>query len=104
VRLTLILPAAMHRWYARGRWYAEGDDGVVLREATVSDLDEAARAHRVKADRHADTLARAKAKREAAMTADHERTLAILARLADHDRENAEAEAAAAAREAAYAA
>lgn len=104
VRLTLILPATMHRWYARGRWHAEGDDAIVLREATIGDLDEAARTHRAKSDKAADRRAALRAKREAADRELHERSMATLARLAAYDAENAQAEAEAAAREAAYAA
>jgi len=87
VRLTLILPASMHRWFARGRWHAEGSDGVVLAEATIGDLDEAARAHRIKAEARADRAAKAKAKAEAEAVEQHHRTVDLLARLAAMDAE-----------------
>lgn len=99
VRLTLILPAAMHRWYARGRWHAEGEDAVVIREANLGDLDEAARAHRAKADAAATRKAKARAKAEAQALVDHERTLATLARLAELDRARAAEESEAASRD-----
>lgn len=104
VRLTLILPATFDRWYSRKRWHREGDDAAVLREATISDLDEAARNH---ASREA-TLARRKAadkaRNEAADRAIHERTLATLARLAERDAARKAEEDAAAERDATYAA
>lgn len=101
VRLTLILPASAERWYSRGRWHREGDDGVLLREADIGDLDEAARAHAARAGRIADRKATVKAKREAADSATHEATMATLARLAAMDAARAAEDAAAAKREAA---
>ena len=92
VRLTLILPATVNRWFARGRWHAEGEDAVVLREATIGDLDEAARNHAAGADRIAARKAAAKAKREAEDVAQHERTMDLLARLAAMDAERAAAD------------
>lgn len=101
VLVTAILPASAHRWYARGRWHREGDDAVVLTDASIGDLDEAARAYRARMDRVLCRLQRAKdlrASREAeALTASR----ALMARLHAMDAERAEAEAEAARREAA---
>lgn len=102
VRLTLILPATMHRWYARGRWHAEGEDAVIIGEANISDLDEAARAHRAKAEAAADRKARARAKAEAEALADHERAMQTLTMMAELDAARAAEERAAEEREAAY--
>jgi hypothetical protein len=88
VRLTLILPATMKRWFARGRWHAEGADAVVLPEADLGDLDEAARAHRVKSEALASRKAAVKAKRETEDVAQHHRTMDLLARLAAMDEAN----------------
>jgi hypothetical protein len=101
VRLTLILPSAAKRWFARRRWRAELDGGIVIREATIPDLDEAAREHRATFDRHEATRERARAKRAAAEADQHRAAAAMLARLAESDAARAADEAAAAAREAA---
>lgn len=95
VRLTLILPASYDRWFSHGRWHREGDDGVVLREANIGDLDEAARAHAARAAKVADRKAVVKARREADEREQHERTAELLARLAamDEARKAADAEA-----------
>jgi len=101
VLLTAILPASAHRWYARGRWHREGDDGEVLRECDLGDLDEAVRAYRGRQSAVLMRLQRAKDRRaslEAAALAD---SRALMARLADIDAQRAADEAAAAAREAA---
>jgi hypothetical protein len=92
VRLTLILPATANRWFARGRWHREGSDGIVLRDATIGDLDEAARNHSASADRLASRKAAAKASREAAESARHAQTMDLLARLEAADAERAAAE------------
>jgi hypothetical protein len=101
VAVTAILPASVSRWFARGRWHQDGDDALVVAECSLADLDEAARAHRKLADR----VAAVKARR-AAVRAERERVAGVemrdlLARLAAHDAERAEAEAEAARREAA---
>jgi hypothetical protein len=85
VRLTLILPGTYARWYSRGRWHREGDDAVVLRDASIADLDEAARAHRAKSDALASRKAAALVKAQADAAATHERTMDLLARLAAMD-------------------
>lgn len=62
--------------------------GAELREWSATDplaAAEAARAHRAKADAVAMRKAKAKARAEAEMTAAHERTMALLARLAEMD-------------------
>ncbi len=103
VWLTLILPAVAHRWFARNRWHSEGSDGIVLREANIGDLDEAARAHRARLDVKAATAIRARDKREAS---DREAVARMHATLAALDAREAAREADdrdAAAREAAYA-
>lgn len=99
VRLDVIIPATMKRWFSRGHWHREGDDSEILRDADLGDVDEAARAHGVKADRRADAAARAKARKaEAEATAIRE-TRAMIARM-DETRSLDEArEALAAARE-----
>lgn len=99
VRLTLILPATADRWYSRGRWHREGDDAIVLRDADIGDLDEAARAHRKREDALAARKADARAKREAADREAHEHTMDLLARLSAMDAARAAEDAAAAARE-----
>lgn len=99
VRLTLILPAAMRRWFARGRWHAQGSDAVVLTEADLGDLDEAARAHRAKRDQLDARKAKARARAEAEALATHDRTLVTLARLAELDAARAAEEQEAANRE-----
>lgn len=99
VRLTLILPGNVNRWFSRKRWHRTGDDAVILREADMGDLDEAAREHRARADRRMAAKARAAAKRAAEDTAAHERTMDLLARLHALDAERAAQEAEAEARE-----
>lgn len=101
VRLTLILPSAARRWYSRGRWHREGDDGLVLRDADLADLDEAATAHRARQDARINRRERARAARAEAEAEAITRTSDLLARLAARDAAEREAEAAAAARDAA---
>lgn len=100
VRLTLILPGSVNRWYSRGHWHREGDDAVILREADIGDLDEAARDHRKREDRLAATRQRAADRKAASDREAHERAMALLDRLHAMDAERAEAEAAARERDA----
>lgn len=102
VRLTIILAATANRWYSRGTWHRDGDDAVILRDADLGDVDDAARAHNAHLAARLAAKARAKAKRE---ESDSEATARAMAALAAYDaRREAEAiaEAEAAAREAAY--
>lgn len=102
VRINLILPATMNRWYSRGHWHVEGDDASVLRDADLGDVDEAARAHDAKLAARLASRAADKARREAS---DREAIARGMAALAAHDAMNAardDEERAAAAREAAY--
>jgi len=93
VAVTAILPASVTRWFSRGRWHRDGDDALTVAECSLADLDEAARAHRKLADR----VSAVKARR-VALKAERERVAGVemrdlLARLAAHDAERAEAEA-----------
>lgn len=90
-RLTVILPRSARRWFARGRWHREGEDATVLRDATIGDVDEAARAHGIRADRIAARRARAAARKVEDEAAARERMAALLETL--HARDEAEAEA-----------
>jgi hypothetical protein len=101
VRLTLILRATVRRWISRGRWHREGDDAIVVPDANVGDLDEAARNHAAISDRLASRKALARSRKAEREAAEHERTMAMLARWADMDAAYKADEAAAAAREAA---
>jgi len=85
VRLTLLLPATIHRWRARGAWHREGEDAVTIADADIGDLDEAARDHRARQERLIDRKVAARTKREAADVATHIATMATLARLAAMD-------------------
>lgn len=100
-RVTLILPATSHRYFARGRWHRQGADALIIAEATLADLIAALDDWRVRADRLAASRARAKAKRAAAEAEALERARALMAHIAAREAAEAEAEAAAAAREAA---
>jgi hypothetical protein len=103
VRLDVILPATANRWYSRGAWHREGEDALILRDADLGDVDEAARAHSAHLSARLASKARDRERREAA---DREATARGMAALAAHEaRRAADAadEAAAAAREAAYA-
>lgn len=99
-RITLILPKRQRRWFARKRWHVEGDDAVVITDATQSDLMAASEDWHRRHDRRADAIARVKARKAAADAADHAATMDLLARLAARDAERAEAEREAASREA----
>lgn len=90
VRLTLVLPAEAHRWYARGRWHREGDDAVTIIEATIGDLDEAARAHRAKSETRLAAAARKRDRDQQAASDQQGRTRELLQRLAAYDAENRE--------------
>lgn len=95
------MPATLERWYSRGTWHREGDDARELRDASIGDVDEAARDHAARAGRIADRKARA-AQRQAERDAEtHEATMRLLAQLAEMDAQRAADEAAAAEREAA---
>lgn len=100
-RLTLILPSEQRRWYARGRWHVQGDDAVVLRDATQSDLMDAYTDWRTRNGQLLASRERARAKREEADREATERARATMAKLAERDAERAREEAEAAAREAA---
>lgn len=84
-RLTVILPRSARRWFARGRWHREGDDGTVIRDATIGDVDEAARAHGIRAARLDASRARRKAIADAEAIESHRRVQALLAALAERD-------------------
>lgn len=101
VAVTAILPASSRRWFARGRWHAEGSDALILANASIGDLDDAARAHRALADRLAVVKARRKANHARLEALALEKSRALLARLAIRDAERDAEEAAALAREAA---
>lgn len=101
VLVTAILPASAHRWYARGRWHREGDDGEVLRECDLGDLDEAVRAYRARQGAVLTRLQRAKDRRAALESAALAQSRDLMARLHAIDAARAADEAAAAAREAA---
>lgn len=101
VRLDVILPASAKRWYSRGAWHREGDDAVILRDADLGDVDEAARAHGIHLSTKLAAKARDRARRE---DADREAIARGMAALASADARRAEADEAerqAAAREAA---
>lgn len=100
VRLTLILPGEVNRWRSRGTWHREGDDPV-LRNASLGDADEAASAHRARMDTRARAKAAAAARKAEREAADHEATMALLARWHERDAERAAEEAAARERDAA---
>lgn len=99
VRLTLILPRDVTRWFSRGRWHRDGDEATVLAEADLSDVDEAARDHRSRQSRRLAAIDRARERKQAAEREAHERTAALLAHLAEVDAARAAAEAEAAERE-----
>lgn len=98
-KLTLILPASINRWYSHGAWHREGDDALVLVNATVADLDDAVEHHRKRADAREAGRARAKAKAYEADVIAIARSRAMLDQLAERDAAEAEAEREAAMRE-----
>lgn len=100
VRLNLLLPRSdLKRWHSHGAWHREGDDTATLRDANLTDLDEAVTAWKTRNAAYYAARDRAKAKREAARLADHEATVILLDRLAEKDRLRATEEAAATQRE-----
>lgn len=102
VRLTLIVPAAgLRRWKSRGVWHREGTDSHVIADADIGDLDEAARAHRARAERKADAAARAAARKAEKAAALHAETMAWLDSMHAREAARAQEEAEAAARDAA---
>jgi hypothetical protein len=98
VLLDLILPSEQRRWYARGRWHVTGEDSVTLRNATWAELMAASADWRKRNDSYALSAAKAKAKKAAAEAAAHEATMALLAKWAEREAAEREAEAAAEAR------
>ena len=100
-RLTLILPATLHRWYSRGHWHTEGSDALVIRDAAWSDLIEAQADWKRRNGQLLDAKARRAAKKAEAEAALHAKTLDTLAKLTAFDAAREAEEAAAAARDAA---
>ena len=96
-RLTLVLPRSARRWFVRNRWHQDGDNATVVRDASIGDLDEAARAHGLRADRLEDRRQRSKDRKVADEAAARVRMAHLLDTLHARDDD----EAAAAAREAA---
>lgn len=103
VKLTILLPSSVHRWRSRGRWHRQGEDALIVRDADLGDLDEAATTHGIRADRLADSRARRTAAAAAIESERHAATMTLLARLAERDAERAAAERAASEREVAIA-
>jgi len=99
VLVTAILPARAERWFARGRWHREGDDALVLDNASISDLDEAARAHRARMDQVLVRLARAKERRASLEAEALGKARSLIAHLHTMDELRADDERAAIARE-----
>lgn len=97
--LTLILPGDERRWYARGRWHREGDDAVVIRDATQLELMGAEGDWKVRNGQYLDARARVAIRKAEAERVQHEATMDLLARLAARDAERAAEEAAAIDRE-----
>ena len=95
VRLTLILPAYLNRWFARGRWHAEGSDGLVLTDATWADLIEAQTDWRKRADQLTAAAAKKAAKKAATEAEAIAATRTLLASWAEREAEAAAEEAAA---------
>ncbi|HEY6057204.1 MAG TPA: hypothetical protein VIV06_04190 [Candidatus Limnocylindrales bacterium] len=98
VRLSLVVPAEVRRWYARGRWHAEGETGVI-REATVADYIAALADWRTRFGRVEAARLRAAERKAAEERAAHERMADLLAKLAEHDAQREAEERAAEARE-----
>lgn len=97
VRLSVIIPSELRRWYARGRWRTQGTDAVVIREATLADLMAAMDDWRARNGQYESARARARAKREATTLQAEADAKVSVARLASilADRETEEAAAAA---------
>lgn len=102
-RLTLILPGEERRWYARGRWHREGDDAVVLPDASQLELMAASDDWRKRNEQLLEARDRVKRRKAAEEAASIAATRATLARLAAIDEERAAEEAAARKREEEYA-
>lgn len=98
-RVTLILASRQRRWFARNRWHVEGDDAVVIRDATWSELMTAADAWRDKNRRREAAKARVAQRKAEAERVTHEATMDLLARLAARDEARKAEEAEAASRE-----
>lgn len=98
-RVTLILPAHQRRYYARKRWHVEGDDAVVIRDATWSELMAAADDWRTKNVRRQAARARLAERKAREERETHEATMNLLERLAERDRQRELEEAAADGRE-----
>jgi hypothetical protein len=102
VRLTLILPSRIRRWHSRGAWHADGAECIALEDATLADADDAVREWRERNGRLLAARERAATRKREREAAEHEATMALLARLAERDAQHAAEDAEAAAREAAY--
>ena len=99
VLVTAILPASARRWYAHGAWHREGDDALILVNASIGDLDDAARARRTRMDSVYRRLQRAKDLRAARESEALAKSRALMAHLHAMDAERAAQEADARARE-----
>jgi hypothetical protein len=98
-RLTLILPHAQRRYYARKRWHVEGDDAIVIRDATQSDLMAASGDWHARNERRQAARVRLAERKAAAERETNAHTVDLLARLAAWDAEHAAAESEAASRD-----
>jgi hypothetical protein len=87
VRLTLILPHAQRRWYARGRWHSEGEDGITLREARYSDMTAAVEDWRRRSGLRLARLDRAKVRKQEREAQGLRDVQALIARLDARDAE-----------------
>lgn len=101
VRLTLILPSVQQRWFARGRWHVEGEDAIVLKDATWPDLMDAGADWRKRNTRYESAIARRKAAKAAKDAEAVARARDLWAAIDARRAAEAEAEREAAAREAA---
>ena len=106
VRLTILEPASgrVIRRTGRGRIVATGEDVATLTDATLGEADDAVRAWRARVDATLARRERAAERRAAADLILRERMAARMAQWAERDAARAADEAAALAREAAYAA
>lgn len=98
-RLTLILPHAQRRYYARKRWHVEGADAIVIRDATQSDLMAASGDWHARHDRREAARARLAERKAAAERETNAHTADLLARLAAFDAQRAADESEAADRD-----
>lgn len=101
VRLSLILPAAQRRWYARGRYHVTGEDAVTIPEATIPDYMAARDDWHVRNGTYAESRRKAALRKAEAEAEARASTAALIARLAERDAERDTAEAEAEARDAA---